>query len=354
VSGGAQARLNPRSLSLARDLRGMSQSVLAKEVGVTQPFISQIEKGARTPTTEMVEAMAQALDCATSLLMTDLLPSKLPVTFFRKTSRTRIRDMRALRARVVLYRHRLGILLRYSQHLRLRISLGDVTHGRYSPRVTAQRLREFWGVPPGPIDNLTELVEQHGIMVIPGHYGPTIDGFSVHESWESALPPTVFMDTSVPGDRWRLSLAHEVGHILLHYHQDVLPNTRLVEREAFDFASEFLFPQREIGGHLHVLSMYRLAQLKMRWKVSMASLLLTAERTGRISPYSARRLWIQLRSGGRDEPVKIDREHPMLLNKIVDDFQKATGLTTASISRVLHYRRPEQFRRDFVTGMRAI
>ena len=157
----------------------------------------------------------------------------------------------------------------------------------------------------------------------------------------------VFMAPNVPGDRWRLSLTHELAHLVLEHHRDIFSPPQALEDEAFEFAREFLCPIREIGGHLRQLDMYRLAQLKKYWKVSMASMLLTAQKTGRISRHEAQWLWVKLRRGGKSEPVRIPEEHPQLIRTLVKQYLQATGDSFAGLSRRLHYRRPDEFREDF-------
>ena len=43
------AAFNPRMLTLARESRGWTQGTLAERSGVSQPYISRIEKGLKEP-----------------------------------------------------------------------------------------------------------------------------------------------------------------------------------------------------------------------------------------------------------------------------------------------------------------
>ena len=106
----------------------------------------------------------------------------------------------------------------------------------------------------------------------------------------------------MPGDRQRFTLAHELGHLVMH---DV--PTEEMEDEADKFASEFLMPEAQIQGQLHALSMRKLWELKSRWKVSMAALVKRAETLGCITASQTRYLWIQLsKSGYRlEEPAEL-------------------------------------------------
>ena len=62
--------INGKSIKLARESRGLSQSKLSELLGVTQATLSRFEKGALTVTPEFVSKIAQALN--------------YPATFFEK------------------------------------------------------------------------------------------------------------------------------------------------------------------------------------------------------------------------------------------------------------------------------
>jgi len=54
-----------------RELRGFSQTDLAKMAGLSAPFISQIENGKKRPATEALEKLAKALNTNTWFFMDD-------------------------------------------------------------------------------------------------------------------------------------------------------------------------------------------------------------------------------------------------------------------------------------------
>ena len=312
-------------------------------------MISQIEAGKARPSARLVDRMAVVLRCPTSLLHTPLRFHQLPLTFFRKKARMSMKEVKSVRGQVNLYRLRVEILLRSYEMKDPRIVLIDTKRHRIPAEKAAQELRVYWNVPPGPIRNLTQLVESHGVLVIPLHIDhKDFDGLSIYEPGD-ILPPMIFLNPDVPGDRWRLTLAHELGHIVLHHHQRMLPEDRELEREAYDFASEFLAPRQESASHLRCVSMQRLAALKTHWGISMAALLKRAEDRGYISRWQARQLWIRLKSYGHDEPVTTPNEQPELLQTIVGHHRKQLGHSVADLSANLH-QWPDEFRADFGLG----
>ena len=266
-----------------------------------------------------------------------------------------MREAKAIRAQVNLFRLRVEILLRSYDIGDPRIVLADRNRNGDSAVRAAQELRVYWNVPPGPIQDLTQLVESHGVLVIPIDLdNQDFDGLSIYEP-SDFLPPMIFLNPNVPGDRWRLTLAHELGHIVLHHHQQIPPEHREVEREAYDFAMELLAPKRELAGQLRLVTLQRLASLKMYWGVSMAALLKRAEDNRYISAWDARKTWMRLRAGGTTEPVTIPQELPQRLQEIVSYHREQLGLSMSDLSEILH-EWPDELRADFgiATRLRAI
>ena len=75
-------------------------------------------------------------------------------------------------------------------------------------------LRRFWHVPDGPIQDLTTLVEEAGILVAHSDLGgSTVSGvrFSV-----PSMPHIIVLNRQQPADRMRFTLCHELGHVIMH------------------------------------------------------------------------------------------------------------------------------------------
>lgn len=340
------AEFSPLMLTIARESRGLSQLALAKASGVSQSALSQIEAGLKPLTADVVSRVSGPLRYPASLFGVSLRFQQLPISFFRKKARVGVRDVNAIRARVNLYRLRMEILLRAADLRDPRVALVNIAKEGLSPEAAAQRLRVYWNVPPGPIKDLTTLVEDAGIVVLPIDFGnAAVDGLSLYEP-NDALPPMIFLRSTLPPDRWRMTLAHELGHIVLHHHLMIPPDLKDMEDESFAFAQEFLMPTREVAGHLYSLSMPRLAQLKLHWRVSMAAIVRRAVSLGRLSDRQARRLWIQLGKHGVNEPVAIDAEAARNVRKLIEKHLTDLGFTPRELSRALH-QELDEFQSDF-------
>ena len=88
-------------------------------------------------------------------------------------------------------------------------------------------------------------------------------------------------------DRLRFSLAHEIGHVIMHR----VP-TDTMEEEANTFAGELLTPAKELYRYFigRKITLESLARAKAYWRVSMQSLLYQAKEVGVFGHYPADRL----------------------------------------------------------------
>jgi Zn-dependent peptidase ImmA (M78 family) len=143
-------------------------------------------------------------------------------------------------------------------------------------------------------------------------------------------------------DRERFTLAHELGHLIMH---DLPTPPDNAEREADAFASEFLMPAAEIGPQLAGIDLAKAANLKRHWKTAMSALIRRARDLGRIDERRYTSLNVQLSQKGwrKVEPVQIEHEQPTLIPKMIKvhhdihDYDVAvlarlTGLSVAEYS----------------------
>ncbi|MFZ1007119.1 MAG: ImmA/IrrE family metallo-endopeptidase, partial [Candidatus Sulfotelmatobacter sp.] len=145
-------------------------------------------------------------------------------------------------------------------------------------------------------------------------------------------PPLFFVNSTTPADRMRFSLAHEVGHMVMHQ----LP-TGDMEREADRFAAEFLMPEASIAGQLEDLTLPKLAALKPHWKTSMAALLKRAGDLNIIAERSKNYLWFRMGQLGykSKEPVCIPMEIPSLLSEMIALHREQLSYSVSDLAQLL-------------------
>ena len=175
---------------------------------------------------------------------------------------------------------------------------------RMTRKKIARSVRTAMNIPPGPIFNLTETLERNGCMVVAHDFGTRqIDGFSQRTTY---APCFLHLNRQLFPDRWRWTLAHELGHVVMHFEPTASP--KLVEQQANLFAAEFMAPAHEIGHMLSDLTFQKLGGLKRNWKISMQALINRAYHLGTISERQRRSMFIRLSNAGyrTREPETLD------------------------------------------------
>jgi Zn-dependent peptidase ImmA (M78 family) len=198
----------------------------------------------------------------------------------------------------------------------------------------AHTVRSHWLLPAGPIENLTGAVERAGAIIVHSHLeGSSVSGVTVSVP---GLLPIIILNNDQPADRMRFTLAHELGHLVMHR----FPNPDM-ERQANDFASALLMPAREISLALSGrIDLRRLASLKPEWRVSMQAMLYRAQSLGLIVKSQAAWLWRQMSSNRMRlrEPPELDfeREKPGVLSRMIRLHLDTFGYSIAELARMLH------------------
>ncbi len=318
------AGFNPAMLSTAREARHLTRSALAREMGVGQPLVAGWETpavpghDAQRPSREQVERLAALLDFHPSVFFTPGAgPSVSASEFFhRALAKAKLSDLRAAHARCNVAELQVGRLLELCPTPEDRIPDIDPDNHAGDVERIAGWARARMGVPVGPVDDLVAVIESCGGVVVDRDL--EIDGVDALCRWTHGLPKLFFLNGGRSADRMRLSLAHELGHTVMHFNRDVDP--ALAERQAKDFAAAFLLPaadfRRDLGPRLDLA---KLAGLKRKWRVSMQAIAYRAHRLGAIDGRQFRSLFQQLAGEGwrKTEPVDIRPESPTAFKRML-------------------------------------
>ncbi|WP_051273598.1 helix-turn-helix domain-containing protein [Desulfotruncus alcoholivorax] len=334
VTNEQDKKFNPEMLVIGRESRALTQKDLANRLGVNQGWLSRIESNLRPISDEIVEQFSNILGYPVEFFyQTDMIygfgPSEL---FNRKRQDIPVKKLQTIHAQLNLRRMQLTRLLRDVDICEVNIPIFDLMDFDNNIENIAKTVRALWHIPPGPIANLSRIIEDNGGIIIPFDFGtPRIDAISLALP---KLPPLFFININYPGDRMRFTLSHELAHIIMHQ-KDPNPN---MEKEADRFSAEFLMPAKEIRPYLRNLSIQRLAELKIHWKVSMAALLKRAADLGEITERQYRFLWMKMSKLGykTKEPLEIPKEVPTLFQEIIDVYRNELGYTAKELSKKLN------------------
>jgi Zn-dependent peptidase ImmA (M78 family)/transcriptional regulator with XRE-family HTH domain len=309
-------RITPARLTLARQLKGITQAALATELKMTPGAISQFEKGTSQPSPENLEQIAMLLKVNPAFLWHDeLVDDREP--FFRSLVRVPSADRARARAYAVVMTDVVAAIDRVLELPELVIRPGTPAGPNTSAETIEQaaiRARAVWGVPPGPIANVTSMAESRGVVVAAvGDFHPGIDAFTLNDP---VRPIVVLCTDKGVATRRRFDLAHELGHIVLHRQRD--EKFKWQEKQAHRFASALLMPAEEIRLWLPTRGddLRALERVAHDWGVSMQAALARARDLGSIdeTEYARGMKWMSAAGWRRREPIEVGPpEKPTLL-----------------------------------------
>lgn len=173
------------------------------------------------------------------------------------------------------------------------------------------------------VGNCIRAAERIGIVVL-----PMKNELGRHLGMSMRVDLLPFMcigrGSSVPGDRQRFTVAHELGHLALHGHQrppQTSDEARELERQANRFAGAFLTPSdaltSDLNEHGGKVTLSTLARLKERWGIAIRSLVMRVRQLGIIDEVQSRSLFKQISSRGwnTNEPVPVGTEDAIWLSR---------------------------------------
>jgi len=329
---------NAAMLRIARQLRGLSQSELSERAELTQGALSKIENGLLEATETVADKLAAALDFPASFFFETDRAFGLPISVhaaYRKKASVGARALATLESQLNL---RLIHLRRLVQSVDIEAELHfpemDIDDFGGDPERIAELLRRSWLIPSGPLPNLLDYVERAGCVVFPAELPDLpVDGVTLAVP---GLPRCIVLNTACPGDRQRFTLAHELGHLIMHR----VPSPTM-EDEANQFASALLMPANDIRPYFGAnLSIKRLAELKPIWRVSMQAILYRAKQIGAIDQHQSGYLWRQMSALHlrRREPPELDisPEKAAVLPEIFRFHAEDLGYGLDDFRRLLH------------------
>jgi Zn-dependent peptidase ImmA (M78 family)/DNA-binding XRE family transcriptional regulator len=326
---------NRDMFQVARAARGFTQGELAKEAGITQALISKLDNGLVTdPTDDTVTALARALKYPVGFFYSEEKPHGLPPFHFRKRASLGSKVLGKIEADINIRRIHLERLLRSYELPKGRdFPILDLEKHQWTPRDAAQHLRGAWMLPRGPIEDLTAVVERAGAIVVQLDFDTSrIDALSFRLP---GMPPLIFMNSSVPGDRYRFTLAHEIAHLACHNHPET---DECMEEQADEFAAELLMPAKEIRPYLAYPSLAKLGQAKQYWKVSMKALIVQSSRLSMITPSQYTNMNVNYSKAGYakfGEPFPIPMEKPSALSEAIRHHLETLRYSTDEMAELL-------------------
>jgi Zn-dependent peptidase ImmA (M78 family)/DNA-binding XRE family transcriptional regulator len=325
---------NKSRLALARERRGWTKRKLAEKVGVTDRSIMLFESGQMEPGDVTLELIAEVLEFPVEFFIgPDLEKVPTDAVSFRALSKMTAAQQKAAEAAVPL-------AFALSDWIAERFRLPDADVPKLGPGIdpetAAEVVRSEWGLGESPIPNVVHLLEAHGVRVFSlAEETRQVDAFSF---WRPSSDPTpyVFLNTKKSGEHSRLDAAHELGHLVMHWHHDP-PQGRQAEQEAQRFGSAFLMPSAAATASApRFVTLAEVKARKRRWRVSAMAYVYRLHQLGLLSDWQYRTLNVEMSKRGyrTKEPNGIPRETSQVLNKVFNALRRE-GVGKGDIANAL-------------------
>jgi Zn-dependent peptidase ImmA (M78 family) len=184
----------------------------------------------------------------------------------------------------------------------------------------SEQVRSYWKLGDAPLVSLTDILEENGGIIAGYDKMGTVrfDGLSgtVNDKFPLMI---INSHPSIPVDRKRFDLGHELGHVVLD-----CTNKDNCEKLMHRFAGAFLAPRsvvyKTFGRQRHRIYPEELAVFKEKYGISMAALLYRARDLNIISDSYYTNMNIQFRQRGlhKNEGVEFKgKEQPSRLRQMV-------------------------------------
>lgn len=305
-------KINHKQLIFAREYRGYSQSELSSRIkGLSQPNLSRFEKGIGVLSDEVLTSIIHFLDFPISFFEKEFFNKSENAHYRKKVSMTK-GDRMSIENSCRLIGYLIDQMSESIEFPEFCFKLMDLEDG-YTPEYAAQHSRKLLGLQDRPIRDINTVIEANGVIVV--EFDTNISLFDGVSFVTDSGHKVIVINKHMSNDRKRFTLAHELGHIIMHTSDDFLfSEYRDKEKEANNFASELLMPKDAIKNSLRHLRLSDLLDLKRYWLTSMASIIRRAKDIGCISIEKYQYFNVELSRKGyrKEEPLNVYIDNPTL------------------------------------------
>ena len=315
--------------------RGMSLGNLEDEIDglVSSQTLSKYEHGKLQPAATTLNQIAAALGVKSAQLWGEP-PCHVEWIAFRKRARLGKREQERIQSFVAEeFEKRVQLQEQIYEGNALEFPVLSVPVRNFEDAEEAALvLRNTLNLGIDPIANLIDVLEDHYIHIIEVEADEAFDGISAlaRDNDNKPLAAAIATRSGVPGDRQRLNITHELGHLVLDLHNDVDP-----EKAAFRFGAAFLAPaeqlRRDVGEKRSRIQKNELFYLKKRYGMSIQAILFRLRDLGIITDAYYKKWCIQINKFGwkKHEPSEIppekpERFHQQVLRALSEEFISET------------------------------
>jgi Zn-dependent peptidase ImmA (M78 family)/DNA-binding XRE family transcriptional regulator len=336
---------NGKSLTNIRILHDMSRSQLAEKVGVTEQAIWQYENGYTFPKLEVVNKLKTIFKVKGPYFYQPDLLNKVDMNNIQiqniayrsetinslSKSQSELMHVRFIDAFLKKIEQKINypknLLLELRRDVVIFLKNNSEMDRELQIKYIAELARERIGLGEGSNKNLLFLLEKAGAFIFEKEIGDKIDAYSLWTEEDRAY--IILGSVKKSAVRRNFDLAHELGHLLLHYKVEFTmldkKSYKTIEDEANSFAAEFLLPENEFRkdceGIAKVSNPDAYIDIKEKWNVSLQAIAVRAFKLNLINYQQYRYYYMLINKKGYkiQEPLddKISIERPMKIKSIL-------------------------------------
>ena len=299
-----------------RVARSMSLGDLEAAVdgAVKSQTLSKYEHGKLQPTATTLNQIASALGVKSAQLWSEP-PCHVEWIAFRKRARLGKREQEQIQSFVAEeFEKRVQLQEQICAGNTVELPMLKTTvRNLDEAEEAALALRNTLNLGIDPIANLIDVLEDHYIHIIEVDASEAFDGISAvaRDTDDNLLAAVIATRSGVSGDRQRLNIAHELGHLILKLCGEVDG-----EKAAFRFGAAFLAPAeqlcRDVGEKRSNIQIMELLYLKRRYGISIQAMLFRLRDLGIITNAYYKKWCININKIGwkKREPINMPSEKP--------------------------------------------
>lgn len=287
----------------ARVMRGCSLDELAQKMGnlVSKQALSKYERGIMKPSGKVIFQIASALDLKVDYFLRPMTTVE-NVEFRKKSSLPKMKEKQILEIvrdnteRYLELEHLLSIGSDFCNPIQ-----GIIVQDGSEIENVVRELRKSWWVGMRELRNILELLEDKGIKVIEIEQSDKFDGLSAMVN--NGKIPVVVINKNLSIERKRLTVMHELGHLLITFSEQC--SDQQIEKLCHKFANAMLLPKQslidEIGEKRRNVSIQELIAIKEQYGISISAILVRLFDLGIISESYYRSFYIRYITKNRSE-----------------------------------------------------
>lgn len=296
--------------------RGMTITQLCAAIDhlVSSTILSKYERGTAQPSVKVLNRIAATYGIKSAQLWGEPTCNVESIAF-RKRSKLGVREENQIKAFVAEeVEKRVWLLEQFPEQNTFDLPIRGIKINKLiDTEEAAFKLRDTLNLGIDPIGNLTCVLEDQGVLIIEVKASEGFDGFSSIVNYDDKNHSTAVIATrfGMKGDRQRLTLTHELGHLILDI-KDRVDH----EKVTYRFGAAFLAPaeqfHKDVGKKRNNVQIDELCYLKKKYGMSIQAILFRLKDLKIITNSYYKKWCLNINKLGwkKHEPVELQPEKP--------------------------------------------